>query len=185
MHANDTSTQFAWCHGMNDPARTIENTAEPAEPTEVLRPEDSIAPLNVGDHIVQEIMGLMRSGEWDGRKSAEAFAIRHGTTVGSVKQWAVQAGRCLRLHSEPDQMLGYLIAKLHAIVEDNAPDRVPAVKTLLDQLEKMENRRLKGRPQDRILSGAEAEANMRELLRDPPPELERILTECWGERTVA
>jgi hypothetical protein len=157
---------------VNDPARSIDNAGE------VL---DSIAPLNLGDRVVQEIMSLMRAGEWDGRKSADAVAIRYGITIGSAKQLAVQAGRVLRLHREPDQMLGYLVGKLHEIVEANQPDRVPAIKTLLDQLEKMESRRLKnGPPADpaAVLTAAES------ALDDPPPELVELLERKWGKRTV-
>jgi hypothetical protein len=162
----------------NDPARALENTGDS---TDISVPEASIAPLNIGDQIVQEVMGLMRAGEWDGRKSADALALRHAITIGSAKQYAVQAGRFLRLHSEPDLMLGHLVTKLHAIVDDNGMDRVPAIKTLLDQLEKMEARRLKNGPQ---LTAVEKAERVRELLRDPPPELVEILEAAWGPRAV-
>lgn len=162
---------------MNDPARSIENAEQPSESEAIV----SIAPLNVGDAIVQEIMEMMRGGEWDGRKSCDVIALRHKITIGSAQQFASQAGRFLRLHSEPDQMLGYLITKLHAIVEANGMDRVPAIKTLLDQLEKMEARRLKsGQPSNPadILSAAE------DALDNPPPELVELLERKWGPRVV-
>jgi hypothetical protein len=52
---------------------------------------------------------------------------------------------------------------------------------LLDQIDKMESRRLKNGPQ---LTAVEKAERVKELLRDPPPELVEILEAAWGPRMV-
>jgi hypothetical protein len=158
-----------------DPARSSENGDQlvtVSEEVEVI-PALTMAELNVGDRCVQEIMVMMSMDEWDGRRTADILARKYGMTRGYVMGRASEAGRLLRIQRHPDAMHEWLITKLHEIIEDNQPDRVAAIKTFLDQLERIEKRR-GNRPQDK-LSPEEVDRRTAELLADPPPELAAVL----------
>lgn len=156
---------------LSDATSLAESASVVTPPTLPVHPDGSVAPLNLGDRIVREVAFAMRAGQWDGRKSLDDIALRHGITRGSAEQYASQAGRYLRIDGTPDGMLAWLVTELQGIVEEGSPDRVPAIKVLLDTLEKMAARR-GGRPQD-----AGGTPEVRVLLRAPPPELVEVLRE--------
>ncbi len=164
--------------GVNDPARTLEDPSAaivPSVSTEVMPVDDG---LTIGDKIIQEIMVRMVMGDWDGRRSADELALKHQRTRGSMLQYAVIAGRFLRIQQTPEAMFEWIVARLRAVVEADQPDRVAAMKVLLDQLERMEKRR-GNRPQDKLTPEQE-DARLDALLDDPPPRLlERLAAKGW------
>jgi hypothetical protein len=158
-----------------DPARSLENIDQlvtVSTEAEVL-PTLTAGELNIGDRIVQEIMVMMTANEWDGRRSADALARKYGQNRSAIMARASEAGRHLRLQRAPDVMFDWLLAKLREVIEESQPDRVPAMKVFLDQLDRIEKRR-GNRPQDK-LSPEEVDRRTAELLADPPPELAAVL----------
>jgi hypothetical protein len=56
------------------------------------------------DSLVDEIRGLMASGQWVTGRSHDSLALREGVTVGAVQRWAAEASRALRQLTDADRL---------------------------------------------------------------------------------
>lgn len=142
-----------------------------------------LAPMRAADAKVWAIVGRMQRKEWERGRDCQRLAAEWRCSVSLVEQYAAQASRFLRLIKEPEMVRAWAAARLTEIGNEDEGDRVPAIlgaAKVAGVLDPKGN----GPAPPPPLSSAERNESLRALLRDPPPELEAILVECWGPRTV-
>lgn len=135
------------------------------------------------------IAKLMVSKEWgDGSAMTKTLAKLWGLADMTVADMACEASRLLDFHvKDRDELIRLAQVRLREIGEEDGHDRVPAWRTLLENMGALRTKHeLSGPDGAPIATSVTVEpiVHIRALLRDPPPELERLLCEEWGERTV-
>lgn len=140
------------------------------------------------------IARTMTAGEWgDGKAKTKEFAKEWKLSPVTVQWMAAEASRLLDFHTnQRAELVAIGQLRLREIGEENGADRVPAWRTLFENLGALQKRVEMSGPGGAPIGVAasvtvkpEPLEHLRALLRDPPPELEAILVEEWGERTVA
>lgn len=136
---------------------------------------------------VFHIAKLMVTREWSEEKCRE-LAEEWGFEVKTVADYASEASRLLDFHvKDRDELVRLGQVRLREIGEENGPDRVTAWRTLFENLGVLRQKHELSGPDGKPIEATvklEPLEHMRALLRDPPPELEALLREEWGERTV-
>jgi hypothetical protein len=142
--------------------------------------DDGLVSLRLGDERVQRCIEIMLAKQWDPGDSPELLAKEWGVSVSTIAHYSKRAAQFLRLFRDADTVHEYLVAELHKIVSESDMDRVPAIKTLLGEIQTLSAR--SERLKERENSPEETETRMRALLADPPPELEKLLSETGWRR---
>ena len=139
------------------------------------------------------IARTMVAGEWgDGKEATKLLCKEWKLAEKTVQHMAAEAGRLLDFHvKDRDALVRLGQLRLREIGEENGPDRVQAWKTLFENLGELRKRMEVSGPAGAPVGIAanvtvklEPLEHIRALLRDPPPELEALLIEEWGARTV-
>lgn len=159
------------------------------------RDETGLAdPIRQTDRRIIAIVRLMVNREWSPDRG-ERLALEWGISARTVEDYATEAGRIIRLCTDPEAVHEWALTRLREFVEDervgpfgpvvSTKTKIEAIKLTLEATGAVtsagEARRLAKRAIDAPLDPVE---HFRALLRDPPPELEAILVEEWGGRTV-
>lgn len=141
------------------------------------------------------IARTMVTGEWgDGADCTKRLAAEWKVSLATVQYYAAEASRLLDFHAnDREQLIKLGQIRLRQIGEEDGPDRVPAWRTLFENLGELRKRvemsGVVGGPPIGIAASVTVKQepldHLRSLLRDPPPELEAILLEEWGPRTVS
>lgn len=159
------------------------------------RPDNGNSPPWTKRARVYAIAQLMASGEWgDGTDHTKRLAEEWGLAIPSVQHMAAEASRLLEFTTtDRDHLVRLTRLRLREVGEENGRDRVFALRTILEHLGELRKRVEVSGPGGvpvTITAGvtatikAEPMEHLRALLRDPPLELEAVLTEEWGPRTV-
>lgn len=142
---------------------------------------------------VYEIAQLMASGEWgDGIAHSQRLVAEWQLSESNVRLMASEASRLLEYTTTDREHLVRLTRlRLREVGDENGRDRVLALRTLLEHLGELRKRVEVSGPGGVPLAAnvtatvkGEPIEHLRALLRDPPLELEAVLVEEWGPRTI-
>lgn len=135
------------------------------------------------DQRTEVIANLMAGHSWT-KERAYQLAEEWGCAFATIEGYASDAAMFLRMCRDPEKVQQWGLYGLNRIAEDSATPpqvKVAAYKVALDATQPRARDADKPTP---ALDAAHRNERIRELLRNPPPELVAILEDEWGPRRV-